>query len=279
MIRNIPDGSGHLVDAAGNITNPAREDGNLANLDALLSTRATAANQTNGTQRAGLLDGSGNPITSTVDGAKRRLDARMQSEGATEATAPAVATLVGGQGIAGNLHPARIFGGALGGLNPMAVSSLHHSRVASYLGRLYQAGYSVNHSGTAELDDFLIRNPAGSGKLLVFCFTVWYVFTADRAIYFRFYWNPTVTANGTAVTPQSTRGGATDSVMLFSTAPTVTVRGNSNILLAETWASGTHANEALAFIVDPGDSLLITGAASANNTVGGATIQYGEVDA
>jgi len=43
-----------------------------------------------------LRDGSGNSITSTIDGSKRRLDVTLSSAGTTGATAPTIANLYGG---------------------------------------------------------------------------------------------------------------------------------------------------------------------------------------
>jgi hypothetical protein len=88
---------------------------------------------------------------------------------------------------------------------------------------------------------------------------------------FQLYYNPTVTANGTAATISNLKAGAsTVSVMNAYTGPTVTANGtrvyffpigNSNQAGA---FSPYNANPYI--IIPPGNSLLITGTAKANNT-------------
>lgn len=88
---------------------------------------------------------------------------------------------------------------------------------------------------------------------------------------FQIYYNPTVTANGTALTISNLRAGsATTSVMTAFSGPTVTANGTRVFFFPYNNSNQSGAVVPYScnpyIIVPPGNSLLITGTAKANNT-------------
>ena len=95
-----------IIESLGPLTGGTMSiNANLTDIEALLTTlqadvadgiSVTTGTLTAGTVSANLRDGSGNSITSTTQGATRRLDVMLSSGGATGSTAPTNANLVGG---------------------------------------------------------------------------------------------------------------------------------------------------------------------------------------
>lgn len=272
-----------LVDAAGNVINPAKEDGHLAaidtataRLDTLLSTRATAAAQIDGTQRSGLLDGSGNAITSTVDGAKRRLDTRLQAEAADGAAAPGTAVLVGGKR-AGNIVAPSVV--VLGGREMLAATCASREMIATYEGRMFSAFHQGTY-GTTETGVILLRNPAGSGRLaFVWGLNLDVIGNISQEAFYRVYHNCAVTANGTAITVGNMRAGAAAGVVAAYYGATAT---GGNTVLTRTATTVSTATQLIAFkhslLLPPGTNLRITVSADGSGRACAACAIWEEVN-
>jgi hypothetical protein len=120
--------------------------------------------------------------------------------------------------------------------------------------------------GGTENDFLLIRNPSQSGKQLKFdTISVGFNNTVSVMASFKIYATPTITSNGTAVTINPGRIGASvpaSSINVYST-PTISSRGTeyANFMVTGGPNSGSsyRFNVDQTIIVDPGYSLLITG--------------------
>jgi len=150
-----------------------------------------------------------------------------------------------------------------------------------YLGNTFSGAIkSVNSPGTSETAFMLLSNPATSGKSL-FMFnqnmSVNSAATGATAI-FRFYINPTVTTNGTTITPNNNRVNSQSptSLMKAYSSPTVSANGTFLVDLVTSSQIGTlQSNDFV--ILDPGNSLLVTLTASAANIPVGMQLTWYEL--
>lgn len=104
---------------------------------------------------------------------------------------------------------------------------------------------------------YLIKCPA-TAKNSLFIFNK-KMSSDNNNLLVKYYFNPTVTTNGTAVTPVNHRskfGHA--SVSLCYSSPTVSANGT---LISTTLASTGSTSSDTLYIVDPGDSLYVTATA------------------
>jgi hypothetical protein len=148
----------------------------------------------------------------------------------------------------------------------------------TYLANAFVAGVpSAPVGATTETPFFLMTNPAGNLKSLFnFLRTMTVVTTTGAIATFRFYSNPTVTSNGTVVTPQNLRVNAASpaSTMLCYSLPSVSSKGTFVAEIGST-NSGTPTIFDLLNILDPGNSILVTVIASSGTVpVAFATAWY-----
>jgi hypothetical protein len=136
----------------------------------------------------------------------------------------------------------------------------------TYLGNSFISGVkSAAIGSTSETPYFLMINPASNGVSSSFKSMFNYVrklsvITTTSAIAtFRFYYNPTVTSNGTAVTPLNLRFNPNSpaSVMQTFSLPSVSSNGTFIADLAVTSGGGIGISNLL-FVLDPGQSILVT---------------------
>ena len=113
----------------------------------------------------------------------------------------------------------------------------------------------------------LILNPSTSGKSLFFFNKKLATDSTGNGVNIRFYANPTVNVAGSATLPLNLRSGyKTQSISNCYLGATVTANGT---LLAALPAVALQTVSSLMNIIDPGDSLLITGQ---QNTAGTASL-------
>jgi hypothetical protein len=131
--------------------------------------------------------------------------------------------------------------------------------------KVFGVGITVNlpTAGT-ETRAFLIRNPAGNTKNVIFWdFRAALSNTTVTAAFIRFYVNPTVTAVGTSVaTHNRYRGSAVNSTALAYTGPTAATPGILTEVSYITGGSNGHSEHEDfhgSLILQPGQDLLVTG--------------------
>lgn len=131
------------------------------------------------------------------------------------------------------------------------------------------ASVVITVSGTAEAPLFLFRNPNASGKTAKLRFLIT---SSGAAGTFRIYRDATITTNGTTITPRNLKKSGAASVMLPTSAPTISANGS----LMETYAISTQASPFrqdldLGWWVEANENLYIT-AQGANGQVYSVTI-------
>lgn len=135
---------------------------------------------------------------------------------------------------------------------------------------------NITPSGT-EAAVLLIRNPAASGKTLKIRNIIEGVVSTNKPTTFRVYFNPTVTANGTAQTVRNKHiGHATAPVALASTLPTVTAFG-SLLDVAVVVAGVFIVPEDFTLQLPENNSILVSVTPTVNNTEVGITVDWAEV--
>lgn len=145
----------------------------------------------------------------------------------------------------------------------------------------FSVGQEINMaSSSVENPLLLIRNPSGSGKLIV----VWQVYlgvnVTNTAGLFRITSNPTVSVEGTTTTPVQRSVGVVSpaAVALTTLLPTITVAGGSLQVLAYGQNSPTvPAIPDFSVYVHPDNSVLIWGRPTSNNRVATVTVVWAEV--
>jgi len=148
----------------------------------------------------------------------------------------------------------------------------------TYLGNSFIVGIPTNNIGsTSEVPYALVINPSGSGlSMFNVLRRISIIVTGSAIATFRFYATPTVTANGTPLTPGNLRINAASkaSVMKMYSLPTVS---NNGTFIAEigTTSSGNPYDSDVLTILDPGVTLLVTCQASSGTApVGFETVWY-----
>ena len=133
------------------------------------------------------------------------------------------------------------------------------------------SGYAVTTNNiiianTLENDFLLLKNTAGSGKTLRL-----YKITfgsdqnpANKSALFRIYRDPTITSNGTSLGVNNLKKGGSASVMTAFRTPVISARGT--LMSAGSFDASGAAHEAdLGLTILPGENVLITLNATANN--------------
>lgn len=148
-------------------------------------------------------------------------------------------------------------------------------------GTLFSASADIT-AATSGVDNALLylRNPIGSGKYIY----IWRARLGSTVLNvgmsFKIFQNPTVTANGAALTilNRYVGGPANPSpAVLATTLPTVTTRGD--LLTVGNVGQNSNSidlNEDFAIKVAPGNSILITGNPTSNNRNAAVTIVWQE---
>lgn len=166
-------------------------------------------------------DGAGNLITSQVSGSQRALDVGIDVAGVQVDPRQV--------GIARITIPGTYGDGTQ---NPLTIDErgrivrVSRESVMTLWGRAWLASTDIISSGsTAETPLLLIRNPVSSGRTMKVSKII-LGSPLGGTISYRFYLNPTVTANGTTLTPVGKKQvGMATPVTLFSTLPTVSANG------------------------------------------------------
>lgn len=143
----------------------------------------------------------------------------------------------------------------------------------------FAATAAVSNGNTTETPLFYFTNPNGSGKVVKFRrFVLGASTTASHQVIYNFYLNPTISANGTVVTPQGGRqtGQAVTAVSVFS-APTASSNGNL-FFTRRIWSQSTDGFEDFnhELVLDPNNKLLITTTQSASAASGFVSAEWVE---
>lgn len=148
--------------------------------------------------------------------------------------------------------------------------------------KLYSFADQINMD-TSEIDNpiILLKNPSGSTKQFVFWRARFGILVQNNYAHYKFWVNPTITANGTSGTIVNTNlgGGAPSSQMEVYTLPTISNNGTLMALytLAENGNSVMTDTEAT-IALQPGNSLLITGNPKSNDRDAMCSLLWLEVD-
>jgi hypothetical protein len=130
----------------------------------------------------------------------------------------------------------------------------------TYLGNAFVAGtMTATVPSTTETPYVLISNPANSGHSMIIYTKKMSIATQTTSLaIFRFYYNPTVSAAGTALAINNLRLNASSpaSTMAISEYPTTS---NNGTFVADliAGAEGTNVSTVVQ-IIDPGNSMLVT---------------------
>ena len=118
----------------------------------------------------------------------------------------------------------------------------------------------ISGLGASETPIFLLTNPTGSGVTLYGkAFRLGVVFTGSpQYAVWRLYKNPTITSNGTAITPQNLKimGSPPASVVTPFLQPTISNNGTFMSVYAQ--HSGAPSIIELLIVIDAGNSILLT---------------------
>jgi hypothetical protein len=150
----------------------------------------------------------------------------------------------------------------------------------AYLGNAFSAGINgTSIASTSETALITISNPAAitSGQKALFVdFALLSGMTASSTVIFRIYYNPTISAAGSVVTPTNIRTGSSNTpVAVVHSLPTASSNGTFLSVLAV--SPTTTGSSTILRVVDPGSTLLITAQCSVNPTLIGAEIGWYEL--
>jgi len=165
------------------------------------------------------------------------------------------------------------------GVNKLTVNSDGSTNafviIDSLLNKLYSLSLSFNlPSNGTETRVILIKNPNASGKIL----KLEYMLFAGSGPTIRIYADPTITTNGTAVTPVATNvGNATASVITPFTSPTISANGSQ--ILADILSNQTASRIDMRHLITVAENnnMLITGQPTSNNTLIQITLVWAEI--
>jgi hypothetical protein len=124
---------------------------------------------------------------------------------------------------------------------------------------------TITLANTTESAVMLLTNPAANKVALFNYLSSAASLTSGNSVTFKFYYNPTITGNGTALTPVNLRYlSANTSVMTAFKSPTISSNGTYLYSIQANFGQSTDSK--ILSILDPGKSLLVTATASANST-------------
>lgn len=126
-------------------------------------------------------------------------------------------------------------------------------------GKLYFVNTGFNSIATpTETVYFLIKNPSGSGKVVTL---EQMILTTDENIgatyRVRLYLNPTITANGTTLTPVNARQVGTVAVS-STTHRSPTISANGTLVFVTNVTIGNNLIDAGSILLDPNNNYLVT---------------------
>lgn len=130
-------------------------------------------------------------------------------------------------------------------------------------------------AAATETDWILVKNPAASGHYLRIKRFMAYIGKVNLAALWRVYKNPTITTNGTALTPRNKRDLSVASEFTAYFQPTISARGT---LLTAFGATTGHIinDEDLSLTFLENENMLITLEASLKSNPYGITIEWAE---
>lgn len=134
----------------------------------------------------------------------------------------------------------------------------------------------ISTGSASESPLLLIDNPSGSGKRLILETAIFGIPSTGTVVY-RIYSNPTITANGTEISPVGCRqSGQNSPVAKWYSLPTASAFGNKffvsrvdSMPLLQDWN--------LSRVLEPNNKYLVTATQSVSSQSGNLTFQYGEV--
>lgn len=225
------------------------------------------------TQRvaSNLYDGAGNAVTSQVSGALRPVDVGVIVGGATidprhgitRVTQPTAA----GDGT-----------GQLKALGPYGLTLIANQAYTLTLwGKMFSVSSDYISIGGAVAPYFMLRNPAGSGKVCQI-HSMHLASPQSGNVVYRVYWNPTILTNGTTLTAAGGRSsGQASNVCIPSRSPTVSANGT--LMFSDNvpnQSSGVVVPPAGSRILDPGDEIMVTVDQSLAGQAGAVNIEWSE---
>ncbi len=162
-------------------------------------------------------------------------------------------------------------------------SIFDYFRKQHYLGNYYKYALNFTSGGTTEVAEILLQNPAVAASAFPSGYISLFVdlrrlssLTASDSAVMRTYFNPTFSVAGTAQTPVNVRPASLNvSNATLTTAPTVSVNGTLIETIAAASYVTTLANDL--YILDPGESLLITLQNTASSAAISASIGWFEL--
>lgn len=131
--------------------------------------------------------------------------------------------------------------------------------------------------GTSETAIYLFKNPNASGKK---CKIFKGLFNLGGTVTYRFYHTPTITTNGTAITPINQRISSSPPVAVATPFYSPTVSSNGTYMFQYASSAQTSTDEiefAWQPTIDPNFNLLITAQAGSNNTPLTITLIWNEL--
>jgi len=146
-------------------------------------------------------------------------------------------------------------------------------------GKVFTTNWEVSSIGTTEVPIALFRNPSGSGKTVkLIRLTLSNLHTVTSFIRVRAYGAPTITSDGTALSENSTKFGASAGSAEAFSSPTISANGTR---IAQ-WLVPSFSNALIIpldqfFILPETAVILITGQADGTNRVCGGSLIWAEV--
>ncbi|MGW8178846.1 MAG: hypothetical protein ACWGQW_08810, partial [bacterium] len=225
-----------------------------------------------------LLSSRGSEATLATRASEATLTIIRNAVGALSAVIPANAMLSGAKDSSGNLAPLEV------------VLVDNHYRLRTYpisrdyffasRQQLFTFSQNVNAASAGTINPLiLLRNPAGSGKKLIFDHLEFGMIVKGTQATIYFYKNPTVTTPGTLQTIQNLWIGAgpTASVMQVYTLPTISANGQQIGTMATGKDTASEQwDKQFGIILNPGYDLLFSADPDANNRLLGLTATWGE---
>ncbi len=144
------------------------------------------------------------------------------------------------------------------------------------LGKAYVVTTNViTIAGTSETAFLLLKNPSGSGKTIRIQKILFGMEGIISISTYRIYRDPTITANGTVLTPINLLKGGSYGVLSVFRAPTIT--GNGTLMVVDTFTPHSPDYDLdLGFLISPNENILITIDPTTANLLHMATVYYME---
>lgn len=136
-----------------------------------------------------------------------------------------------------------------------------------YLGKAFIAATPVSTTaGTSEVPILLLSNPIANKTSMFAAVRKFSCQTTGVSILFRVYINPTITSNGTTITPVNLRINPNSPTSVMTAFLSPTASSNGTYVTGLPVAAFSTAISNVLQILDPGASVLITAQASSAGT-------------